>query len=206
MKLRYYMRGLGIGILVTAIIMGVSGGQKLSDEEIKARALQLGMVEGTSAGVLSDLQANAEETKSSVVEESIPQMESVEETKEEKDAEVSGEATEEIKAVEETKESVEATEESKTAETSKESTEASKPVESTVTSESTGEKITIIVKGGDSSVSVSNDLAAAGLVEDAKEYDKYLCSNGYDKKICVGTYEIEVGSDYETIAKIITKR
>lgn len=206
MKLRYYMRGLGIGILVTAIIMGVSGGQKLSDEEIKARALQLGMVEGTSAGVLSDLQANAEETKSSVVEESIPQMESVEETKEEKDAEVSGEATEEIKATEETKESVEATEESKTAETSKESTEASKPAESTVTSESTGEKITITVKGGDSSVSVSNDLAAAGLVEDAKEYDKYLCSNGYDKKICVGTYEIEVGSDYETIAKIITKR
>lgn len=170
MKLRYYMRGLGIGILVTAIIMGVSGGQKLSDEEIKARALQLGMVEGTSAGVLSDLQANAEETKSSVVEESIPQMESVEEPKEEKDA------------------------------------EASKQAESTEASESTGEKITITVKGGDSSVSVSNALAVAGLVEDAKEYDKYLCSNGYDKKICVGTYEIEAGSDYETIAQIITKR
>ena len=76
MKLKYYLRGLGIGILVTALIMGATGGKKLTEDEIRAKALQLGMVEGTNTGVLSDLQASATEGKD--VEESIPQMESVE--------------------------------------------------------------------------------------------------------------------------------
>ncbi len=47
MKLKYYLRGLGIGILVTTIIMTIASPKKeasLSDEEIIARAAQLGMV------------------------------------------------------------------------------------------------------------------------------------------------------------------
>ena len=56
MKLRYQMRGLGIGIMVTALLMGVAGGEKipLSDAEIKAMALELGMVESDSLR-LSDI-------------------------------------------------------------------------------------------------------------------------------------------------------
>ncbi len=220
MKLKYYLRGLGIGILVTALIMGATGGKKLTDEEIKAKAMQLGMVEGTSTGVLSDLQADAIEGKD--VEETVPQMESAETTQQATEiAEVTVEATQE--STEAAKETVEATKEStettkETVEATKESTETTKEtVEVTQesaevtkesvaeTKENAGEKVTITVHGGDSSVTVSNALVAAGLVEDAKEYDRYLCTNGYDKRICVGTYEIEMGSDYETIAKIITK-
>ena len=220
MKLKYYLRGLGIGILVTALIMGATGGKKLTDEEIKAKAMQLGMVEGTSTGVLSDLQADAIEGKD--VEETVPQMESAETTQQATEiAEVTVEATQE--STEATKETVEATKEStettkETVEATKESTETTKEtVEVTQesaevtkenvaeTKENAGEKVTITVHGGDSSVTVSNALVAAGLVEDAKEYDRYLCTNGYDKRICVGTYEIEMGSNYETIAKIITK-
>ena len=45
MKLKYYMRGLGIGILLTTIIFVLSGYNKvLTDEEIKERAAELGMV------------------------------------------------------------------------------------------------------------------------------------------------------------------
>ena len=54
MKLKYYLRGLGIGIIVTAIIMSlVRQPEKLTDAQIKLRALELGMVEKS---VLSDLQ------------------------------------------------------------------------------------------------------------------------------------------------------
>lgn len=62
MNLRYYLRGLGIGIIVTAVIMGIiSRGKQepLDNEEIKARAQELGMVE--SAGVLADLEAQKQE-------------------------------------------------------------------------------------------------------------------------------------------------
>ncbi|MEZ3425832.1 MAG: hypothetical protein K1W13_00280 [Lachnospiraceae bacterium] len=42
-------------------------------------------------------------------------------------------------------------------------------------------------------------------MEDAKEYDKYLCANGYDKKIRAGSYEIPKGASDEEIALIITR-
>ncbi|MDO5572770.1 MAG: hypothetical protein Q4G60_02185 [bacterium] len=47
MKLKYYLRGVGIGIIVTALIMGIALGSKreLTDTEIKERAAKLGMVE-----------------------------------------------------------------------------------------------------------------------------------------------------------------
>ena len=53
MERKYYLRGLGLGIVMTAIIMGValSGNKTMTDEEIIARAKELGMVENT---VLSD--------------------------------------------------------------------------------------------------------------------------------------------------------
>lgn len=56
MKLKYYMRGLGVGIIVTALLMGVAlSGRKemMTDEEIRERALEMGMVEEEN-GVLAD--------------------------------------------------------------------------------------------------------------------------------------------------------
>ena len=53
MERKYYLRGLGIGIAVTAIIMGfaLSKDKAMTNDEIIARAKELGMVENT---VLSD--------------------------------------------------------------------------------------------------------------------------------------------------------
>ena len=65
---------------------------------------------------------------------------------------------------------------------------------------------TITVIRGDSSVSVARRLYEAGLVESAVEFDKYLCDNGYDKVISVGTYDIHYGMDFADIAKLITRR
>ena len=49
MERRYYLRGLGVGIAVTAVIMGVmtSRDAKMTDREVIARAKELGMVEST---------------------------------------------------------------------------------------------------------------------------------------------------------------
>ena len=52
MEKKYYFRGLGLGIIVTAVIMGIalSGGGKTSemtDDEVIARARELGMTEDT---------------------------------------------------------------------------------------------------------------------------------------------------------------
>ena len=65
MKLKYYLRGMGIGIILTAIVMGFAlGGRKatISDAEIIERAKALGMVDPTS-GVLPRLQAELTQMK-----------------------------------------------------------------------------------------------------------------------------------------------
>lgn len=46
MKLKYYLRGLGVGIVVTAVILTIANhlGNKMSDEDIIKRAAKLGMI------------------------------------------------------------------------------------------------------------------------------------------------------------------
>ena len=68
MKLRYYMRGLGIGIFVTAILMALTihgKTERLTDEQIIERAEALGMEMKYSSDVLADTVSEnaAEDTK-----------------------------------------------------------------------------------------------------------------------------------------------
>lgn len=173
MKLKYYLRGLGIGIFVSVLIVGLtSGRQKMTDEEVIARAKELGMVESM---VLSNMN-NEQQTD---VSEGEPVATKPEETKSE---ETKSEETEPVETEPVETESVENV------------PEPSVP---------SGETVTITIRSGESSVTVSKTLEAAGLVESASAYDRFLCENGYDRKIRVGTYEIPVGASEEEIAEII---
>lgn len=168
MKLRYYMRGLGIGILVTTILMTVTLNgktEKLSDAEIIERAEALGMEQKYENTVLADTVSENE-----VEEEEIVPQEIVTDTEEEIPEELPAEDIEQVSEPEST------------------------------------ETVQITVQGGDGSQTVARKLAEAGLVDDAAAYDKYLCANGYDKRICTGTHTIPLGASEEEIAKIITSR
>ena len=61
MKIQYYLRGLGIGIIVTALVMGITKDRKepLTEAEIRAMALEIGMVDSNSLQ-LTDTQASGE--------------------------------------------------------------------------------------------------------------------------------------------------
>ncbi len=67
------------------------------------------------------------------------------------------------------------------------------------------DKVTVVIESGVSSAAVSRLLAQAGLIEDAGEFDSYLCGNGYSVRIHAGTYEISRGATEEEIMRIITK-
>ena len=69
MKLKYYLRGLGIGMIVTALILGISfshrQGQEtqiLTDDQIRERAEQLGMVDSSEL-TLAALQNSVQQTR-----------------------------------------------------------------------------------------------------------------------------------------------
>lgn len=216
MKLKYYLRGLGIGIIVTAVIMGVSSGGKqteMTEAQIIAKAKELGMVDG----VLSQF----EETES--LEQAEKETEGVEapentEMSESADAPENTELSESADASENTElsESAEASENMELSEAT-EAAADSKQSESTETPEAETEaveepeqevvkKIIVTVYPGEGSYTVSRKLAALGLVESADIYDKFLCQNGYDKKIITGNHEIEAGMTAEEIAKALTIR
>lgn len=175
MKRKYYLRGIGVGILFTALIwmttVLISGNRRMTDEEILARAQELGMVKQES--VLEHL-----DKPSDTQSEDINTNEK--DTTEDDTAQVTENHSEEA-----TDETTEATTE-----------EATEPAETIVT-------FTIV--SGMNSWNVATMLQDQGVV-DASEFDGYLEANGYSSRIVTGEYSVAIGTDYETIAKMITGR
>jgi Predicted periplasmic solute-binding protein len=191
-KLRYYLRGLGIGMIVTSLLMGMAlkDGQPLSDAEIRAKAMELGMVEGDSR-TLADIQG-AQGSGMPSEDASLP-AESPEPEEEPDSASDSSAAPTASPIL--------------PISTPRPTIAPSGPIimvtpKPTVTPEGSVE---IIITSGESSYTVSKALMEAGLVEDASDFDRYLVDNGYSRRISTGTYEIPLDSTQEEIAKIITR-
>ena len=187
MKLKYHLRGLGIGIVVTAIIMTVALGNKqtMTDDEVIKRAKELGMIENSVLADMAD--KTVEKTDDEVINSEIPNNDKViDKETPNNDEEIDEEVVDNDTIVDETNQN----------ETTKEET----PKE-----ETTKDVVSITVVGGDTSWTVSKRMEEAGLIESARDFDTHLCRYGYDKKISVGTYNIPKSASHEEMAKIITK-
>ncbi len=188
MKLKYYLRGLGIGVIVTTIILAVSLERKpeaLTDAQIKERAEELGMVEEKL--IKDEKKEDQEAASSGAIKKStgdsvaaVPESASQAATK----------AT--------TKAATKETTTTK-ASTTKATTKASQAPVSEETAD--GTYITIEIGAYDWSNHVAEKLAAAGLVESAADFDKYLIQHGYESIIASGTHRFKVGSSYEELAR-----
>ena len=191
-----------MGMVVTALLMGVAGEHKipLSDAEIRAKALELGMVESDSLR-LTDISNNSpmpSETLSPAQDaalESEPDSGSLNEQEPEDGEEGAEDSTEKSAEIQGTV----AQPENPAA-----GSEADQLAESDQAPEN-GDMVTVVIEAGVTSYRISSMLAELGLVEDAAEFDTYLCDNGYSTKINYGTYEIPMGASEEEIAKIITR-
>lgn len=229
MKLKYYLRGLGIGIVVTALLMGFAtrGNQEMSDEEIKARAAELGMVEQLT---LADIKDNTEQSETvdvtgkptqaplvTIVPTAVPETISTEvpENTAEPDAQTTETpvvtAVPELTAEPDGIPEVSKTDPEATAspEDREGNTDAESPAEGDEQplppeAEVSGDVVLITIYEGNNSVNVSRVLEEAGLIESATAFDRYLRNNGYSKIINTGRYRIALGTSEEQIAHIIT--
>ena len=189
MNLKYYLRGLGFGIIVTALVMGFSGSRdKMSDAEIRSRAEALGMTDTSDV-----LTKQATDTTQKTVTDK----------KKTASASSSTAAKTETSSSQETAVS---TSSALTTQTAGSTIQAASTTTSSVSpvASTSAASMTLSIVSGDSSYSVAKKLEAAGLVDSAAEYDRYLCSNGYDKKIHTGTYKISDGESEQEIAEKIT--
>ena len=181
MKLKYYLRGLGMGILFATIVMTVSSvvhNNNLSEEKIIKEAKKLGMImPETEDDATGGLWATKEDTEDVIDTETETQ---------------------------ETETDIEETEtETQAADTEPESTEKKETV---VIQDGNVTLIEISVYPGDNARQVAERLYENGLVDDSESFRKYLGEMGYAKFLAIGEYYVPVGATYEEICNVLMRK
>lgn len=191
------MRGLGIGIILTTLILTIGGmKEKLSDKEIMKRAEALGMVMETEEdkGLDDVLSATLtpEPTATVTVEPSdLPTTE----------------PTVEPTIAPTTEPTVEPTAEptvKPTAVPAKEPTKA--PTKETGATDQSNSLISFTIERGMSSNEVADVLAKKGLIKDAVDFNQYIIKVGRASIIRVGNFSLKQGATYEEIVMKITTK
>lgn len=181
MKRKYYLRGIGVGILFATIVLmtayQIFGSRSMSDEAVIKRAEELGMVQGSSA--LEQLGKPGDTASASA------------------QASVTTEDTESTATTEDTSVSADTGSETTTEAATETSTEAASTTEI--------KTVSITIVSGMNSWNVATILRDQGVIEDALDFDAYLENQGYSSRIATGEYEIPLNADYSAIAKIITR-
>lgn len=196
MKLKYFLRGLGTGILLTALILCVNNRNSSSGKDVVEQAKELGMVfpKGTEKPVDALLPTSSPQSATPTPKQDKKivasgagvtgeggETEKQGETKKPDDAEKSG-APQSTPTV-----------------TPQAAKKSAKPKKVT-----NGREFT--VRGGLLSSSVAREMKEAGIINNADAFDEYLEKSGNAKKVRAGTYKIPKGASYEQIARIITRQ
>lgn len=222
MNLKSYLRGIGIGILVTSAVFIISGASNkqgtMTDDMVKARAKELGMVE--AATTVADV-GNASSSDAVVENEEAydalqpvaPTIEVVENAGEEQPEPET--PAEEVKPTEEAEPAAESEAANETDLTPTSTPVPTKEVESQKeaaptkaveekagdsASDSEADNVVIVINAGDGSDTAARKLAQAGLIDDAAAFDKFLISKGYDRKITTGNHVILKSATQDEIA------
>ena len=226
MRLKYFLRGLGIGIVVTTIILAIShnAGRRMSDSEVIERAKELGMAYTTAA------QENSTESAADTTEPVTTGQESPTDTEAGSTAET--ESSEASTTVQETTTGIRETttqQETTTQETTTQETTATRAAqesttettheasateaettqaenESNETEASTVITYTLTIASGMSSNTVCDILKKNGIIADSGDFDRFLVSSGYADRIRVGSFEVNSGMSYDELAAAFCSR
>ena len=190
MKLKYYLRGLGVGVICTAIIMGIAlSGKKetLSDEEIIERAEVLGMVmEGELGPDREDPEQENNSEDPGTTQESQPNGEGEgdggQDRGEDNGDDSSQEPDEELD---------------------------SESQDSEIVQQPSGEDggvVELEIKEGEFSDVISKKLYQAGLIPDAEKFNTYMTQKGVDDSLRIGVHLIPMGASADEIIDILKAR
>lgn len=194
MKAKYFLRGLGAGILLATIVLFAVYSYRYSDSKIIQRAKELGMVYDSK-----EQGADDEKPASAAVKETTTELET-----KEPPAETTTEP--------ETKEpSAESTTESETKEPSAETTTepeiatqpATKATTAAVTGENTGDSIKVTIPSGTKATTLAQELENLKVVESAEDFKNFLIENNYTHRLLSGEFYLNAGMSYEEIISVI---
>lgn len=204
MKLKYYLRGIGIGIIVTAIILSIVNGvsnssNKMTNPQIVERAKELGMVTKDEYDIvkqdLNTAKSDIDDLKAELTKA---------DTKEKKESDDGSNDSEETQA------DAKSTDESKSEKTDNKSSDEEKTNSSDkakLTDPSQMAKdISFTISSGMGSEDVAKVLEKKGIIVSASEFNKYLVESGNANYLQIGEFKADEGESYDSIISKITKR
>ncbi len=174
MRLKYYLRGLGLGIIFTVIIMNI--GNHNSNQTATSDASEY---QNSTQPKAESLFESDTETKSQKVSDSSKPDNN--KNTEEMTNVISTDSTSDDTSVDELTEDV--------------SSNNTQPQENTT--------FTITVLPSDTCRTISERLQAAGIIDDSEKFRIYVGEKGVDHLIADGDHEIPYGSSYDDIINIL---
>ena len=213
MRLKYYLRGVGIGIVITTIIFMISISLHKNETEPQNAA-----VENDKSTTVSEAEKNAqkedvigtetEETDTSKTDLADTQASDKADAKQQDTNKSDTSKTEAGNS--DKKKPSDSTEKDNTTKdnTSKDNASSGqKPSDKEEQSkDNKTEKVRFEIKGGEFSDTVCQKLKSAGLIDDAAAFNTYLVQKDYDNSILPGVYDIPKDSTYEEIAVLLTTK
>lgn len=217
MKFKYMIRGLGLGIIITAAVLGAYNRNAVADARVAV--LKDYGLDGESpldeeTETTTEEELSAAETTEPVImrdEEKESEIQSVIDAA--KDAEQGDPQTSQpdAEAMDGQVPDAEASDDQASdaepsgQEVPDQDSSAVVVVPSGEEADS-GETVEIVIESGDDSGTVSRKLHNVGIIENASEFDAFLMQHGYDKKISTGKKVIGVNDTWQEIADKISRR
>lgn len=187
MKLKYYLRGAGVGVIVTTLVLTIAF-HAVPEKEGEAES-------SDTEQALTIAEALSEKEETETNEETI--------ANEENEANVETVVNQEVAVTEKTEPA-----EEKIVRNEEPAPEAEIPVDAGAAEAAEAKTevriVTFRISTGQSPGAVSKGLKDAGIIEDDEAFYQYLVEQGLNNSLEVGEFSIPTGCDFSELAKILT--
>lgn len=191
MRLKYYLRGLGLGIIFTCLMFMLFSNKKADNTDQMDINQQL----ETTTETLSN-QTSGDDKNDTANDEAVSGSADVQNnTDAEDDVNAQDNADAQNTADNQTGAS-------DTTDTSNQ-TDDSNITGETGTDDVQDEYVTLVIEKGDIARDVAESLYEDGIIDDAESFRKYLGETGVSRTLHAGEYNIKVGSTYEEIVELL---
>lgn len=191
MRLKYYLRGLGLGIIFTCLMFMLFSNKKADNTDKMDINQQL----ETTTETLSN-QTSGDDKNDTANDEAVSGSADVQNnTDAEDDVNAQNNADAQNTADNQTGAS-------DIKDTSNQ-TDDSNITGETGTDDVQDEYVTLVIEKGDIARDVAESLYEDGIIDDAESFRKYLGETGVSRTLHAGEYNIKVGSTYEEIVELL---
>lgn len=205
MRLKYYLRGIGLGIIFTVIVLSVSNNSnKSTDNSVNTENISSGKTDIThenseDSKIIEDSEAasSIDGTENQRIKENINNTE-ISDRKEYENNQSGSQADDTSNQPDS-----QAVDTSNQPDSQVADTPNQPPASETVAEPKI---ITITVQQGEYCRPIAQKLKDAGLIEDAEDFRLYMGQIGYASFIHSGDFQIPMGASYEEIANILIRK